>query len=421
MANYPINRNFIQLCCLFFCWAVAHNLNPILIPQIKLIFQLSDFQSAWVDSAFYIAYTLFALPAGLFIGKFGYKKGIQFGLFLFAMGALITGYSTLNATFPSALFALFILAIGLTFLETSANPLVTLNGDASKANQRLNFAQSFNGLGATLAAFFGGQLIFSNHQPSITLNQIEQLKINQPYQFDELMEDLSLPVWITYTSVAIGIAALLVLVTWLFKENNPNQNASTQQPQPQLSSLLKNKKFTAGLATLGLYVGAQIGIGSFFIRYAQEYTQLDKNSASVLLSIGLLLFMVGRFIGSSLMSMVKPAKLLEISASLAAVLIGFAIVSANNNSPINGLYCLVTAQFFMSIMFPTIFSLSLQQVDNPPPLASSLLIMTIGGGALMPPVMGAISDQYGLNYAFLLPFIAFLAVSYFSYKIIKTA
>jgi FHS family L-fucose permease-like MFS transporter len=174
------------------------------------------------------------------------------------------------------------------------------------------------------------------------------------------------------------------------------------------------------MIALGLYVGAQIGIGSFFIRYSQEYSTLTKNNASVLLSIGLLLFMSGRFIGSALMKYINPAKLLEICASSAAALTAFAIVTANTQSPISGLYCLILAQLFMSIMFPAIFSISLQQIPNPPALASSLLIMTIGGGALLPPAMGLISDSWGLNYAFILPLLAFAYVSFFANKIIKS-
>lgn len=454
-----MNKNFILLCLLFFCWAIAHNLNPILIPQIKTLFQLSDFQSAWVDSAFYIAYTLFAIPAGFIIQKLGYKRGIQIGLLLFALGAATTGYAALLWIFPLALFALFLLAIGLTLLETSANPLVAISGDNSTASQRLTLAQSFNGLGATLAAFFGGQVIFNNPELSkISVSQLKQIQLRFPYDYSEILEDLALPIFLTYFWVTAFILFVLILISFFFKitkepttatiqtppqidesadpndtlsiiTQRTNERISKQQSQPAsskipikstLNHVLSHRNFKLGMIALGLYVGAQIGIGSFFIRYSQEYSTLTKNNASVLLSIGLLLFMSGRFICSALMKYINPAKLLEICASTAAALTAFAIVTANTQSPISGLYCLILAQLFMSIMFPAIFSISLQQIPNPPALASSLLIMTIGGGALLPPAMGLISDSWGLNYAFILPLLAFAYVSFFANKIIKS-
>jgi FHS family L-fucose permease-like MFS transporter len=415
-----MNKNFILLCLLFFCWAIAHNLNPILIPQIKTLFQLSDFQSAWVDSAFYIAYTLFAIPAGFIIQKLGYKRGIQIGLLLFALGAATTGYAALLWIFPLALLALFLLAIGLTLLETSANPLVAISGDNSTASQRLTLAQSFNGLGATLAAFFGGQVIFNNPELSkISVSQLKQIQLRYPYDYSEILEDLALPIFLTYFWVTAFILFVLILISFFFKITK--EPASSKIPiKSTLKNILKYRNFKLGMIALGLYVGAQIGIGSFFIRYSQEYSTLTKNNASVLLSIGLLLFMSGRFIGSALMKYINPAKLLEICASSAAALTAFAIVTANTQSPISGLYCLILAQLFMSIMFPAIFSISLQQIPNPPALASSLLIMTIGGGALLPPAMGLISDSWGLNYAFILPLLAFAYVSFFANKIIKS-
>jgi FHS family L-fucose permease-like MFS transporter len=415
-----MNKNFILLCLLFFCWAIAHNLNPILIPQIKTLFQLSDFQSAWVDSAFYIAYTLFAIPAGFIIQKLGYKRGIQIGLLLFALGAATTGYAALLWIFPLALLALFLLAIGLTLLETSANPLVAISGDNSTASQRLTLAQSFNGLGATLAAFFGGQVIFNNPELSkISVSQLKQIQLRYPYDYSEILEDLALPIFLTYFWVTAFILFVLILISLFFKITK--EPASSKIPiKSTLKNILKYRNFKLGMIALGLYVGAQIGIGSFFIRYSQEYSTLTKNNASVLLSIGLLLFMSGRFIGSALMKYINPAKLLEICASSAAALTAFAIVTANTQSPISGLYCLILAQLFMSIMFPAIFSISLQQIPNPPALASSLLIMTIGGGALLPPAMGLISDSWGLNYAFILPLLAFAYVSFFANKIIKS-
>ncbi|MFN5889811.1 MAG: MFS transporter, partial [Bacteroidota bacterium] len=250
-----MNKNFILLCLLFFCWAIAHNLNPILIPQIKTLFQLSDFQSAWVDSAFYIAYTLFAIPAGFIIQKLGYKRGIQIGLLLFALGAATTGYAALLWIFPLALLALFLLAIGLTLLETSANPLVAISGDNSTASQRLTLAQSFNGLGATLAAFFGGQVIFNNPELSkISVSQLKQIQLRYPYDYSEILEDLALPIFLTYFWVTAFILFVLILISFFFKITK--EPASSKIPiKSTLKNILKYRNFKLGMIALGLYVG----------------------------------------------------------------------------------------------------------------------------------------------------------------------
>ena len=412
---------------LFFLWAIAHNLNPLLIPVLKEVCVLSDFQSALVDSAFYIGYFAFALPAGAFIKAKGYKNAIALGLFFFGVGAAIVGLFGSQQNYPMALLGLFVMAAGLTFLETAANPLVTLLGDPTTATTRLNLAQSFNGLGATLAVFFGGLALFAGTETELahfiettgkTASSAEWLKFRA--------QGLLMPYFIV-AAITIAFAKFIRRPNIQIEpianhtmSDSPNfVNPSEPYLQPgltpwqQIQTLLKTKNFNLGLLTQCCYVGAQIGVGSFFIRYATTYGNVSSSVAATGLSLGLLMFMIGRFTGTFLMQWVAPAKLLFL-ASISAALIGGTVALTGNAT---GFWLLIPLQFFMSIMFPTIFSLSLSTLKNAPPMASSLLIMSIVGGAFFPLAMGAISDALRLHYAYFIPVICFVMVAYFAHRI----
>jgi FHS family L-fucose permease-like MFS transporter len=408
-------------------WAIAHNLNPLLIPVLKEVCVLSDFQSALVDSAFYIGYFAFALPAGAFIKTKGYKNAIALGLFFFGVGAAIVGLFGSQQNYPMALLGLFVMAAGLTFLETAANPLVTLLGEPNTATTRLNLAQSFNGLGATLAVFFGGLALFADRETELahfiettgkTANSAEWLEFRA--------QGLFMPYFIIAT-ITIAFAKFIRRPNILIEpiaantmSDSPNFiNLSEPYLQPgltpwqQIQTLLKTKNFNLGLLTQCCYVGAQIGVGSFFIRYATTYGHVNSSVAATGLSLGMLMFMMGRFTGTFLMRWISPAKLLfwaSIAASLMAFFVAF-------DGSAMGFWLLIPLQFFMSIMFPTIFSLSLSTLKNAPPMASSLLIMSIVGGAFFPLAMGAISDALGLHYAYFLPVFCFVIVAYFANRI----
>lgn len=417
---------------LFFLWAVAHNLNPLLIPVLKEVCQLSDFQSALVDSAFYIGYFAFALPAGAFIKAKGYKNAIVLGLVFFSVGAATVGIGGSQQQYPVALLGLFVMAAGLTFLETAANPLVTLLGDPDNASTRLNLAQSFNGLGATLAAFFGGLALFSLDQNSLATFIETAGKSAGTAEWLEYRAEKLLGPYLIIAFVTIGYAKLIRRGhSTIVNPNSPTtpNNTTTETPnfihpsepylQPglstwqQIKSLLQTTPFNHGLLAQFCYVGAQVGVGSFFIRYATTYGNVSSSVAATGLSMGLLLFMIGRFTGTFLMRWMAPAKLL-FGASLTAALISAII--AITASPL-GFWLLIPLQFFMSILFPTIFSLSVSSLKQAPPMASSLLIMSIVGGAFFPLAMGAISDEFGLNFAYIIPAICFLPVCFFANRI----
>lgn len=417
---------------LFFLWAIAHNLNPLLIPHLKKVCELSDLQSALVDSAFYIGYFIMALPAGAYIKRYGYTKAITVGLMLFGIGALMVGAFGSQQQFYAALAGLFTMAAGLTFLETAANPLVTLLGKPETATTRLNLAQSFNGLGAVISVFVGGMILFPNSTTDIASNTIAATP-------DEIADALSIQAeklikpyfFIAIITVSLGRAFWL---GWIKLPEIPSsQNTETQdnpkssnflnptEPylQPNLSlvqqirSLLTAPNYNLGLLAQFCYVGAQVGVGSFFIRYATTHSHIQESVAATALSAGLLLFMTGRFLGTFLMRFIPAAKLLLIYASICIVLCLF--VSLNASAA--GMWILILLQFFMSIMFPSIFSLSLGQLKQSPPMASSLLIMSIVGGAIFPLAMGFLSDQSSIQYAYLVPALCFVAVAIFAKRI----
>ncbi|NBU04036.1 MAG: MFS transporter [Bacteroidetes bacterium] len=415
---------------LFFLWAIAHNLNPLLIPVLKEVCILSDFQSALVDSAFYIGYFAFALPAGAFIKSKGYKKAITLGLYFFGVGAAIVGIFGSQQNYAMALLGLFVMAAGLTFLETAANPLVTLLGDPQKATTRLNLAQSFNGLGATLAVFFGGMALFAGSEEELahfiettgkTASSAEWLAFRG--------EQLFMP-YVVVAMITIGFSRLLRRPKIQIDPESTNPisgspnfvNPSEPYLQPgtsawqQIKTLLQTTPYNLGILAQFCYVGAQVGVGSFFIRYATTYGNVSSSVGATGLSLGMLLFMLGRFTGTFLMRWIAPTKLLLGTALIAAAI---STTVALNGGP-TGFWLLIPLQFFMSILFPTIFSLSLSSLKNAPPMASSLLIMSIVGGAFFPLVMGAISDQFGLQYAYLVPVLCFAVVTYFAKRISPT-
>lgn len=415
---------------LFFLWAIAHNLNPLLIPVLKEVCILSDFQSALVDSAFYIGYFAFALPAGAFIKSKGYKKAITLGLYFFGVGAAIVGIFGSQQNYAMALLGLFVMAAGLTFLETAANPLVTLLGDPQKSTTRLNLAQSFNGLGATLAVFFGGMALFAGSEEELTHFIETTGKTASSAEWLAFRgEQLFMP-YVVVAMITIGFSRLLRRPKIQIDPESTNPisgspnfvNPSEPYLQPgtsawqQIKTLLQTTPYNLGILAQFCYVGAQVGVGSFFIRYATTYGNVSSSVGATGLSLGMLLFMLGRFTGTFLMRWIAPTKLLLGTALIAAAI---STTVALNGGP-TGFWLLIPLQFFMSILFPTIFSLSLSSLKNAPPMASSLLIMSIVGGAFFPLVMGAISDQFGLQYAYLVPVLCFAVVIYFAKRISPT-
>jgi FHS family L-fucose permease-like MFS transporter len=404
MTDRKTRLAIILITSLFFLWGFALNLNPILIPHLKKACQLSDFQSALIDSASYIAYFLIALPAGLFMKQFGYKAGITLGLLLFAVGTFMFYPAAEMRHFGFFLFALFVIASGLTMLETAANPYITVLGDSESATQRLNFAQSFNGLAAFLAPLMGGTFILSGK----TLSEQEQQAMS-PEQLDSYLNAEASSVQMPF--LVIGIVVLLVAVM-IWRTALPEIKEEADTSDKVRGSIWEEKNLILGVAAQFFYVGAQVCISSFFIRFSDKVAGIDEKTAAYVLSGAFLSFMIGRFIGTYLMRFVAPPRLLALYSVINVALLILAVLTHGMVS----VYALVAVQFFMSIMFPTIFALSIRGLGEKTKIGSSLVIMSIVGGAVFPVIMGQVSDVSSIQTAYIVPAVCFLVVLYFAIK-----
>jgi FHS family L-fucose permease-like MFS transporter len=399
---------------LFFLWGFALNMNSILIPHLKKACQLSDFQSAFIDSSFFIAYFLMAIPAGQFMKRYGYKGGIILGLMLFATGAFLVYPAAGVRSYAFFLSAFFVIACGLAFLETAANPYITALGDPEHASFRINFAQSFNGLAATLAPLIGGRFILSNTNLSAAAE-----KNMSPSQLSQYLNKEASSVQIPY--LIIGLVVLLVGIL-LYNTALPEivEGVSSEEELQhekksivqRIGYLFKEKNLMRGVLAQFFYVGAQVCLSSFFIRFSGKVAGIEQKSAALFLSAALFGFMAGRFIGTLLMRFISPVKLLATYSVINVFLIILAILLHGKFS----VYALMGVEFFMSIMFPTIFSLSIRGLGAKTKLGSSLVIMAIAGGAVFPPLLGFISDHSNIQIAYLVPACCFVYVFYFAYK-----
>jgi FHS family L-fucose permease-like MFS transporter len=398
---------FILVTSLFFLWAFLHNINPILIPHLKKACQLSDTQSAFIDTAVYIGYFSIALPAGWFMHKYGYKKGILIGLILYAIGALLFIPAAGARSYSFFLVALFIIASGATFLETVANPYITKLGPRETSEQRLNFAQSFNGVGAFVAPLIGGQFILSGIEHSK-----EEFSQMSPQQLSAYLQSEADTVKLPYLVIGIVvlIVCFLVFVSHIpdIKENNENEKESFS------IKVFRHSHVTWAVITQLFYVGAQVCVGSFFIRFAKFVMDMpEKKAAFVWGSVAMVGFMVGRFAGTFLMKFIKPAKLLSIYAIISIVLLAMALSTQGATA----VYCVAAVPFFMSIMFPTIFALGIKNLGEETKIASSFIVMSIVGGAIFPLFMGLISDATGsIQKAYIVPLLCLLMILYFGWK-----
>jgi FHS family L-fucose permease-like MFS transporter len=401
---------FILVTSLFFLWAFLHNINPILIPHLKKACTLSDTQSAFIDTAVYLAYFTVALPAGWFMHRYGYKKGILFGLFLYGAGALLFIPAATARDYSIFLAALFIIASGATFLETVANPYITKLGPEKTATQRLNFAQSFNGVGAFLAPIIGGNIILSGVEYTKT-----ELAAMSPQQLNLYLDAEAATVKMPY--LVIGLFVLLLLLFFFFtKLPEIREDAATESGVSRFSfKVLRHAHVKWAVIAQFFYVGAQTCVGSFFIRFTKYVADMpEKQSAFVWGSIAMVGFMAGRFSGTFFMKYIKPAKLLGYYSLINILLLIVAITGKGDIA----VYALMAVPFFMSIMFPTIFGMGVSGLGEETKIASSFIIMAIVGGAIFPLFMGAISDNTrgNIQLAYIVPAICFMVIAFFAYR-----
>ena len=382
---------FILVTSLFFMWGFARAILDVLNKHFQEAMGISLAHSAMIQVMFYLGYFIMAIPAGLFIARNGYRKGVVFGLLLFGIGSLLFIPGEYYMSFNFFLFSLFVIACGLVFLETAANPYMTELGDRATAASRLNLAQSFNGLGCACAPLLVGMMLFSEGQEA----------------------NLSFPYMI------MGIVVLVVALIFS-RVNLPEivhaEDATQAETSENKKGVWSNKLFVFGISALFCYEIAEISINSFFINYVVDDGWMNALDAAKLLSIaGLGLFMFGRFAGSWIMRYVRAEKYLLICAvgtvaSTALVVMNLGVIS---------FVSLILIYLFEAIMFPTIFAVSLRGLGNHTKRASSYLMMTPIGGAVGPLMMGYVGDITSMSFSFIIPLVSYAVVLLYALKVVR--
>lgn len=392
----------ILIISLFFLWALTSNLLPTLIPHLKKACRLTNFQSSFLDTAYWLAYFVMAIPAAVIMNRTNYKTGIITGLLIAATGALLFVPAANMRAYWFFLMASFILASGMTFLETAANPYITVLGSASTASQRLNFAQAFNGLGAFLSAMVLSKVILSGKEYSEA--QLNSMPKNELDQYLTLEADA---VKLPYTAIALLLFFVAILFA-LVRFPSSEEEKSKSKKFNLNTSILKYKHLQWGVIAQFFYVGGQVCVSSFFIRYCQ-FQNIPETTATTYLGLLLLFFMTGRYIGAAIMKKIQAHKMLFIYGLASALLLLYAVLVGGKFS----VYTLFGVEFFMSIMFPTIFSLAIKGLGKDTKSASAFMVMSIIGGAILPPVMGLVIDKTNPQIAYVVPMICFLIVAYY--------
>ncbi len=407
-------KPFALITLLFLLWGFAHGLLDVLDKHFQDTLHVSKAESGFVQFSLYIGYLAMAYPAGLFMKRYGYKKGIILGLSLFALGAFLFYPAAKIAAFIPFLMALFILACGLACLETAANPYTTVLGPPEGGARRINIAQSFNGLGWILGPLMGGLFIFGAE------------KSGNAGTFDSLI-----PPYMMVGCIVMGVILLFAFTKLPAIEEDNEEGIATNAPTREL---LKHPAFVLAVIAQFLYVAAQTGVNSFFINYVTESVKgvqitiasmmehlggfgqvfMPKNAeqaASLILALGGMgSFWIGRLTGSYLMKFIAPKRLLAIYAVANTLLTAVVVMRLGWISVI----ALFSTYFFMSVMFPTIFALGLRGLGPLTKKAASFLVMAVAGGAFCPPIMGAIADNSNMSIAFLIPMICFAFIAFYA-------
>ena len=383
---------FVLITSLFFLWGFARAILDVLNKHFQNALEISITQSSLIQVTTYLGYFLMAIPAGWFINRQGYRRGVVFGLALFAFGSLLFIPGAEIGTFYAYLIPLFIIGCGLVFLETSANPYVTELGDKETASSRLNFSQSFNGLGCLFATYVVGQFLFDGTS--------EGGNVVVPY-------------------AVLGVLVMSLAIVFSRVDLPEIKHEETEEDRIQDTRIMKLFKhhpmFVFGLIALLAYEIAEISINSYFINYVTGKGWMDDNLASVILTIALGFFMVGRFLGSWIMRKVRAEKMLLYCAIGSVACMAVILLGGGEWS----LYALIGNYLFEAIMFPTIFTLALQGLGNLTKSASSLLMMTPIGGCFFL-LMGYVADQTNLTVPFLIPLIGYFVVLLFALELSRT-
>jgi MFS transporter, FHS family, L-fucose permease len=398
---------FVLVTFLFFLWGIPNNLTDVLIRQFMKSFAISRFQAALVQSAQFSGYFIMAMPAALFMRRFGYKYGFVIGLLLFGLGTFLFWPAAIVAKYGFFLIALLIIGSGLSFLETASNPFIAQLGDSASSERRLNFSQAFNPLGAITGVLLGTVFIFSGIE--LSPEQINVLKAQHAY--DAYLRSETLRVVKPY--LALGALAVLWALL-ILRTKFPTIQSEHEEggDHGHFRDLFHFPHFWMAVVAQFLYVGAQVGTWSYFIQYVQEYTHEPEKMAGYLLTGTLVAFGVGRFTSAYLMRFIAPYKLLGFFAIANVALVAFGVLRPGWS----GLWAILLTSFFMSLMFPTIFALGLKGLGPNTKIGGSLIVMAIVGGALIPPLMGKIADaSHSMALAYAIPLVAYVVIAGYAF------
>ena len=399
---------FVLVTALFFLWAIPNNLNDVLIRQFMKSFEITRLKAGLLQSAFYLGYFAMSMPAALIMRRRGYKFGLVVGLLLYSTGTLLFWPAAIVGQYGFFLMALFVIAAGLGFLETGANPFIAQLGDPATSERRLNFSQAFNPLGAISGALIGTVFIFSG----IELNKRQVVSMKAAGTYQAYLHHETLRVITPYLVLAcvVFVWALLIMRTKFpqMAGEGPGESATGGGYR----DLLRFPHYVTAVIAQFFYVGAQVGTWSYFIQYVQQYTHQPEKIAGYFLSGTLVAFGVGRFTSTYLMKFVRPNVLMGVFALANVLLVGVSVVQPGWI----GLWAIFATSFFMSLMFPTIFALGIKGLGPNTKMGGSMIVMAIIGGAVFTPVMGLIFDRTrSMALAMLVPLACYAFIAYYSF------
>ena len=399
----------VLVTALFFLWGIPNNLNDVLIRQFMKSFAISRFQAGLVQSAFYLGYFALSLPAALVMRRFGYKTGLVTGLFLYGAGTFLFWPAAVARSYGFFLFGLFVIASGLAFLETGANPFVAQLGDPESSERRLNFAQAFNPIGSIAGVLIGTTFIFSGIE--LTPVQITAMKAAGSYNLYLRHETMRVITPYLALGCVVLVWAVLIIRT-RFPAMAGDGESSGKEGHGSFRNLFRYPHYLQAVLAQFFYVGAQVGTWSYFIQYVQDYVHGSEKTAGYFLTGTLVAFGVGRFTATYFMRFVRPNILMGIYSVTNVVLVAIGVFLPGWI----GLWAIFLTSFFMSLMYPTIFALGLKGLGENTKLGGSMIVMAIVGGAVFTPLMGLVyQGTFSMAKAMLVPLGCYVFIAYFGF------
>jgi FHS family L-fucose permease-like MFS transporter len=400
---------FFLVTVLFLLWAIPNNLNDILIKQFMKSFEITRFRAGLIQSAFYLGYFTLSMPAALIMRRYGYKAGLVTGLFLYSAGTFLFWPAAIVQEYGFFLLALFVIASGLAFLETGSNSFIATLGHPKTSERRLNFSQAFNPIGAISGALIGTIFILSGVE--LSPQQTAALKLAGTYQDYLRSEILRVVTPYLVLGSVVFIWALLIIRTRFPKVAEEAQPLH-ERASGRFRDLFHYPHFVQGVIAQFFYVGAQVGTWSYYIQYVQDYTGRPEKFAGYLLTGTLVAFGIGRWVATYLMKFFEPSRLMGVYGMINVGLVGAAVVLPGWG----GVWAVFLTSFFMSLMFPTIFALSIKELGANTKLGGSMQIMAIVGGAAAPPAMGLVFQAaHSMAAAMAIPLLCYAFIAYYAF------